>query len=236
MKFLLLASALLSCACSAVPPSSGSGPIPSQGSAPAPEARAPGGWQTGEVVVQGFVGWTSLSKFALDGQDGSSVDGTDGDMDEYPLIGGGGQFKLGGDGIDWGVEALFSFSARANASATVVSGGGTSSELSVDLLSVDIFAGPFVSTNLGDKLRLYAGAGPLLKWMHYDQSGTSFGASENGFGAGLYARTGLELILPSQTMLGFGVLWSESSTNLSGELGDLDLEGVQYLITVSRGF
>jgi len=242
MKLVLLASVLLSCACHAVPPPSVSGPMSLQGSAPAPapapvaEARSPDEWQAGEVLVQGFIGWTDFSKLTVDGLSGSTVDGADGDVDEYPVIGGGGQFKLGGEGIDWGVEALFSFGARANASATVLAGGVPISETDVNVLSFNVFAGPFVSTDVGDKLRLYSGAGPLLNWVHYDQSGPGLDASGNGFGGGLYARAGVELILPSHTMLGFGVLWSKSSTNLTGDPGDLDTEGFHYLITVSRGF
>ena len=36
-------------------------------------------------------------------------------------------------------------------------------------------------------------------------------------------------------MIGIGARWSDSEIDLGGSLGDLEIEGLQGLITVSRG-
>jgi hypothetical protein len=58
--------------------------------------------------------------------------------------------------------------------------------------------------------------------------------SDDGFGTGLDARTGIEFMLPSGDFISFGVRWSETTVDLGGGLGDLDMQGVQFLVTVSR--
>jgi hypothetical protein len=47
-------------------------------------------------------------------------------------------------------------------------------------------------------------------------------------------RTGLEILVSQGTLLGFGVRWSESRIDLSGEMGHLDLAGTQAVVTLSR--
>jgi hypothetical protein len=36
-------------------------------------------------------------------------------------------------------------------------------------------------------------------------------------------------------LIGLGVRWSDTSVDLSNDLGDLDMDGLQVLFTVSRG-
>lgn len=238
MRAILLSSfAVLAVSCSSTAPrrapairSSAPGVVQEELGLPPSAPR----WSTGQTLVQGFVGWTSFSEVSVD-SDFGEIDGDRGDMDELPLIGGGGQMKLGGDRIDVGLEGLLSFGGRANAEAFVVGGGGAAVAIDVDLLVFDLFGGPFASLMLGDKLRLYGGAGPLLQFIEYDQSGDGFAEDGSGFGAGWYARTGIELALPSRVLVGIGTRWSDSSVDLGSDLGDLDVEGLEWLITVSRG-
>jgi hypothetical protein len=182
--------------------------------------------------MHGFLGVSSLSKVEVEDAD---VDGDDGDADELPLIGGGAQWKFGGERVTFGLEGLMSFSGRANAEAFVVGGGGAAVAIDVDLLVFELYGGPFASLFLGEKLRLYGAVGPLLQWADYEQTGGGLADDGSGFGYGYYARTGLEFALPSRTLMGFGVRWSDSSVDLGGSLGDLELEGLQLLFTVSRG-
>lgn len=192
-------------------------------------------WAKGHSLLQGFIGWTEFNEVSVDGSGPGDVDGDRGDLEEIPLIGGGGQLKLAGEGLDFGLEGLLSFGGRANAAAFVVGGGGAAVAVDVDLLLFELYGGPFVSLFLGDKLRLYAAAGPLLQFAEYDQEGNSLDDSGSGFGAGFYARTGLEFVLPQRLLVGFGVRWSDSTVDLSSDLGDLDIQGLEGLFTVSRG-
>jgi hypothetical protein len=191
-------------------------------------------WSEGRTLMHGFIGWTTFSDVSVEG-DGARIDGDRGDVDEFPLIGGGGQMKLAGERVDVGVEGLLSFGGRANAEAFVVGGGGAAVAIDVDMLVFELYGGPFASVFLGDKLRLYGAVGPLLQFIEYDQEGGGFEDDGSGFGAGYYARTGLEVALPSRVLIGLGTRWSDTSVDLGGDLGDLDVEGLEWLFTVSRG-
>lgn len=189
-------------------------------------------WLAREVLLQGFFGFTAFRRVTVDGP---SVDGSDGDLDVLPLIGGGAQWKLGGGRADLGLEGLLSFSGRSEADATAVDGGGTAVDVRVDLLLLELHCGPFASVRLGDELRVYGAAGPLVQLAGYEQSGAGLADSGSGLGLGLYARTGIEFVLASSTMIGLGARWSDTTVDLGGSLGDLEIEGLQVLFTVSRG-
>ena len=191
-------------------------------------------WSEGQALMHGFLGVSSYSKVEAGG---GEVDGDEGDLDQLPLIGGGAQWKLGGERLDIGVEGLMTFSGAANASAVAVGGGSAVVAVDVDLMIFELYGGPFVSVFLGEKLRAYVGGGPILQWVNYDQDSEDsfFNEDGSGFGSGWYVRTGLEFALASHTLIGFGVRWSESSVDLGGNLDDLEIEGLQGLFTVSQG-
>ena len=197
-----------------------------------PPVRRPDARWAAPTLLQGFVGYSDYTHVVLDGSSGP-VNGHDGALDTLPLIGGGAQCKLAGQAVDLGLEGLLSFSGRANATAFAVGGGGAVIAVDVDLLLFELYGGPFASVFLGDKVRVYAAGGPLAQFANYDSNDASIDDSGSGFGVGLYARTGLELRLPSGTWVGAGVRWSDSEIDL-GSAGDLEIEGFQVLITVSR--
>ena len=66
-----------------------------------------------------------------------------------PVLGGGAQWKLAGERLDLGLEALLSFSSRSNLQAFSSSGGTTTVAFDVDLLLVELYGGPFVSKFIG---------------------------------------------------------------------------------------
>jgi hypothetical protein len=187
-------------------------------------------WPEGAVLTQGFLGFSGYTRVEVE----NGVDGDDGDLDQLPVIGGGAQWKFGGRRVDLGLEGMLSFSGRANVEAFAVGGGGAAVLVDVDILLFELFGGPFASVFLGEKLRLYGGAGPLMQWASYDQTGSGMAADGTGFGSGWYARGGFELALPSSTLVGFGVRWSDTSVDLGSDLGDMDIDGVQVLFTMSR--
>ena len=73
-----------------------------------------------------------------------------------------------------------------------------------------------------------------MQWANYDESGNGYDDSGSGFGFGTYARAGLEVRLGPGLMVGFGMRWSDSTVDL-GNSGNLEVDGLQYLFTVSRG-
>jgi hypothetical protein len=170
-------------------------------------------WETGQLVLQGFFGASFFKTVQLTGGSGPDVDGSDEPLAQMPTIGGGGQYKLGGDSVDLGLEMMFSFSGRANAAAIAI-----------------VF--------LGDNTRVYASAGPVMEWADFTQQSESPNIDNHGmgFGTGFYARTGIEFAMTDRTMIGFGVRWSRSTVDLDNSLGTLDLEGFQAVFTVTEGF
>ncbi len=227
-------------------------PVPSEVLAPfdwslAPDAYSisttqaskpnPQRWRRGQQVLQGFVGVTFYDDVEVSTNDGTDVDGGGDSSSQLPLLGGGAQWKIGGEGIDFGIEGMMSLAWRSNATAFVVGSGGAAVAVDVDTFLFDLYGGPFVSKFLGGKTRIWASAGPLLEWADYDQE-TPFGQSDSGsgFGVGLYARGGIEFAIGSGTMVGVGARWSDSTIDLDGGLDDLELQGFQAFLTVTKGF
>jgi len=203
-----------------------------------PSSRlAPLAWAPEQPVMQGFFGAGTYDTFQRTGGSTPDVDGA-GDSTQVPVIGGGAQWKLGGERVDYGLELMFSFGGRANATAFAVGGGGAAVAVSVDMLAFELYGGPFVSCFVGERSRVYVSAGPLMEWADYSQEFASAGTSDSGtgFGTGFYARTGFEFALSDNTLLGLGLRWSEATVDLGAGLGDLDVEGFQFVLTVTEGF
>lgn len=198
---------------------------------PAPVQGRPR-WRQGAPLMQGFLG-AVLYEGERSGGSRPSVSVDYDDM-QVPTIGGGAQWKLGGDKIDVGLEAMLAFSWRADAAAIAVGGGGAAVAVDVDLFVFDLYGGPFASMFLGDNLRVYASVGPLMQWAQYEESSLVNDGNSAGFGLGYYARTGLEVVLGRGTMIGLGVRWSDSTVDLDSDSGDLDLSGVQVALTFSQ--
>jgi opacity protein-like surface antigen len=214
---------------------SGSAVIPQSSSGDSRQYTRPIEWRPGQTLMQGFFGASLFERVEVDGGGPGEVDGDDGELDQIPLLGGGGQFKTSGENIDFGLEGMISFGWRGNAEAFVIGGGGAAVAVDVDLFLIDLFGGPFVSKLLAEKLRVYGAAGPLFQFADYTQTGNGLSEDGSGFGFGWYARTGFEFALASHLMIGLGVRWSDSSMDLGGSLEDLELEGLQTMITVSSG-
>ncbi len=205
-------------------------------SAPAgPSQRRSTKWREGQALLQGYLAVNSIQDLSRTGGNSSDIEAGSGSVSQYPVIGGGGQFKLGGKRLDLGLEAMMSLGGRANGGAFVIGGGGAAVAVSLDLLIVDFYGGPFVSVPLGERVRLYGAAGPVVQFANYHQSaaaGVDAGTG-SGFGFGGYARTGVELEMGPGSFIGVGARWYDTSVNLSSNFGDLDVEGIEAMLTFS---
>jgi opacity protein-like surface antigen len=195
-------------------------------------------WETGALVLQGFFGASLYENFERIGGSAPDVDASSEDAAQMPVIGGGGQWKLAGSGLDIGFEGLFSFAGRANATAFAFGGMGGAIAVNIDMLVFELYGGPFVSCFLGDDARVYVGGGGLMQWVDYTQDVPSAGTEDSGsgYGTGSYVRAGIEFNVGDNLLVGFGVRWSESLVDLGPGLGELSLDGYQFLLTVTEGF
>ncbi len=244
------AAALLLClagAC-AQPPRRHPGPVWTADATPAaahaPRQRVPAdedafagfplAWDPGQVLLQGYVGVKYLSDFSVNPSGSPPIELDEDEVEILPLVGGGAQLKLAGQALDFGLEGFIEFSGRSDLEAFASSGGSAVAVFDVSLLVVEIYGGPFVSLFAGDRLRLYAGAGPLLQWVGYDQDEDSAEEeSADGSGGGVYVRGGFEFLMPSRKLMGLGARWSESSVDLGDGFGDLDATGLELFFTYS---
>jgi len=208
-------------------------PEPAQGyGAPyAPQRNKKPVWHEGRAVLQGWFGAGFLD---AEQTGGGSVKTEE--TETLPILGGGAQWKLWGKNVDAGLEGLFSFGWKTNAAAFASGGGGAVIAVDVDLVVLDFFGGPFISKYVGERWRVYGAGGPLFSWVDYDSSGVGFEQDASGFGFGAYLRAGIEYMVSPSMLLGVGGRWSDVSVDLDNGLGDLDIDGSQFLITVTKGF
>lgn len=192
-------------------------------------------WSGRGPLIQGFLGATAYDTVSRTGSNPVDVEGNSDGLDRLPLLGAGGQWKLGAEGFDYGLDGFLTAQGRSNAAATAT--GQTSSvPIDVDVLAIDLCAGPFLSQSLGERFRVYGGAGPLLQLAEYEQHRNTVSEHGSGLGLGAYVRGGIDWILPSRTLIGLGARWSDTRTSLSGGLGDLKMEGFQLYLTIGRSF
>ena len=216
----------------------GGAPAPRQEASMVPESRGfPLIWNPGETLLQGYFGAEYLSDFQVNPSGSPPIELDDDEYEVLPVVGGGAQLKLAGKSLDFGVEGFLALSGRSDLEAFASSGGSAVAVFEVDLLVWEAYGGPFVSRFIGDTLRVYAGAGPLLQWVGYDQEDSDGTDEEDteGSGGGFYARGGFEFLLPSGKLVGLGARWSESSVDLGGDVGDLDLSAVEVFFSYAYG-
>ena len=200
----------------------------------APQRRKPRRWRNGEALLQGYLGVTSVQDFRrVGGQEDLETEGAS--INQWPIIGGGAQWKLAGERVDFGLEALMSLGGRANGGAFIAGGGGAAVAVSLDLFILEFFGGPFLSIPLGERFRVYGGLGPLIQFVQYHQSSEfpSINGSSRGFGVGGYVRGGFEVKTSSDSAIGLGVRWYDSKIDLNSKFGDLELQVVEAMLTFS---
>ena len=188
----------------------------------------------GQTTAQGMIGAGFYSGIDRDGGTNPPATG-DNDIEQAPTLGGAFQHAMWGDKIDFGLEVGGTLGFRSGGGFVSTGGGGLVVAVDIDMFLFDIFGGPFVNIPVGEKARLYGGAGPLLQFANWKQTGEGVDDESSGFGTGFYARTGFEFELTRSMLIGIGVRWYDSHVSLGGDLGSLDLQGTQALITFTSG-
>lgn len=193
-------------------------------------------------TIQALLGGVRYDDLVFTNPDSSGDDVTI-DMSTIPQLGGAWASKPKGEKFQYGLECSFlmgfkidDFSYWAN------SGSGTAYvNVSASMWMFDFAGGAYANLPLGDKLRIYAGAGPLMVYANYrseldytDQTPNST-QSDSVFGLGVYARTGLELRLKEYAWLGAGVRGTWNSLDFSEVGGETDLSGIAVFLTYTAG-
>jgi len=195
-----------------------------------------------QEVKEQLTGHVFYGKMLIPNND-SDLGGSDYDIS---IFGADVQKPFGGETFKYGLEtgALFSMDSDVRSfSASSGSGGGTVA-ISVDINSflIDYFFGVYLGFEPAKWLRLNVGAGPLLIWGKRETEPEASvpeefnSESESGFGAGLYARAGIDIFLTENFGLNAGARINETTLSFEDTTGEIDIEGWQYYFGIAFHF
>jgi hypothetical protein len=152
------------------------------------------------------------------------------------------QKPLAGDKLKFGVEGGGIFSFKTDRWIVDLSNGNATIHIENSSLLADLFFGGFAATDIGQRLRVYAGAGPLIIFGHQkiepdhpeiDPYHNYYKSSVSDWDVGIYGRAGFEFRFTEEYSAGFGVRWMESRLEFEHPGGKTDIKGLQALLTLS---
>jgi hypothetical protein len=156
------------------------------------------------------------------------------------------QKPIGGRTFRYGIEtgALLSLDSDVRRFRASSGSGGGKVAVSVDVNSflIDYFFGAYLGFEPSKWLQLSVGAGPLLIWGKRETEPEASAPeeitseSESGFGAGLYARAGIDIYLTENFGLNVGVRINETTLSFEDTAGKVDIEGWQYYFGMAFHF
>jgi len=145
------------------------------------------------------------------------------------------QKAFGGEVLKYGVETGAFFSMDSDVRHFSASSGGSATvAVDVNSLMFDYFFGCYLGFEPAKWLRLNVGAGPLLIWASRETEPDASipeapsPASESGFGAGLYARAGIDIFFTEVFGIYAGARINETTLSFEDTAGKIDIGGVQY--------
>jgi len=105
----------------------------------------------------------------------------------------------------------------------------------------DFFGGAFADLALGEKLRAYAGVGPVLQFgqidfEYQDPINGHVRIYDSGFGTGYYTRIGLEFQINPKMSIGAGFRYVDTSVDFGGAIDSMDFKQEQYLVTFTESY
>jgi len=170
---------------------------------------------------------------------------------------GGGDFDISMFGLDvqqangqgnfkYGLEGggFFSLDSEVRQFSASSGSGGGSASVSVDINSflIDVFFGGYVGYRPVKWLQFNVGGGPLVIWgkRNTDPVATPYdettSGSESEFGAGLYARAGIDIFFTENFGVNVGARITETTLSFENVVGKVDVEGYQYYLGLAYRF
>lgn len=199
---------------------------------------------TKNTYMQVLLGVSKLDEDEMQFEMSSSSDPTvsdETDLSTMPFIGVAGQEPLFGNIIEAGIEGGILFSWWRDSVSAVSYNGALIVHIKNKLILTDLFIGPYLATRLGEWGRIYAGAGPVLMYGVLDtdnedidnNAGTviEYDDTDTALGLGVYARAGIEFKLRYNQTLGLGVRGVKTELDFNDTVGEIDIQGVQAMLT-----
>ncbi|MBW2503969.1 MAG: outer membrane beta-barrel protein [Deltaproteobacteria bacterium] len=203
------------------------------------------------TYVQGYVGAAGFDGDSLTFvEDSNTEPGTTSttDLSTMPFLGLAGQFAFSPDETHCGIDASLLFGWRSDDSSVTAGNGQARIEIDSSLWLLDLAIGLYAQTTLGTSWRIYAAAGPVLLFGEYsgdtkdeDLTVTPTAERENNisdsaFGAGGYAKLGLEYALSGDSYIGVAIRGLATNLDFDSALDDDGLTGIQGFITFTRRY
>ena len=161
----------------------------------------------------------------------------------FNIFGADVQKAFGGEHVKYGVETGAYIGKDSSVRQFYASSGGTVAvSVEVKSLMIDYFLGGYIGIEPTKWFRLTIGAGPLLIWGNWETEPEEstpediVPESNSGFGGGLYARTGLDILFTENFGINAGARVNQTSLSLKDSAGDVDIEGWQYYLGVAFRF
>ena len=165
---------------------------------------------------------------------------------DISIFGADAQKAFGGDIFKYGVEtgAVFSWDSYVQyfRASSGPNGGTVSVSVVVDSFVMDYFFGGYIGFEPIKWLRLSAGAGPLLTWgmrQSEPEESSSDEITANSvveFGAGVYARAGVDIFFSETFGIIAGARRTQTTLSFEDTAGQTDIEGWQYYVGLAFRF
>jgi hypothetical protein len=213
------------------------------------------GLESEPALIQVFLGvlkldddtgeWDEISDDNVD-VDFSSLPGG-GIEAEYPFYKGFVHWGLNpGGSIAWKSDDT-NFSGRVDGDT----GGTVRVDIDNSLFIAELHLGGYVRGRLTDRITTYAAAGPMVLYGYHevedesleDADGTAIvdgvdlsETDSSDINLGFYGRAGVDFEIRDNQHLGFGIRYLSSELDFNKTVGELDVEGPQYVFTYSARF
>lgn len=142
--------------------------------------------------------------------------------------------------LEYGFETGINFSMENDTDVLSASGGssGGTVRVSIDnkMFFLDYFAGGYVAVHFANRVRLYAGAGPLLifgMWEREHDDGEYEDETESKLSAGIYGRVGFEFRIVEPVSIGAGIRGISTGLKFDDSQRDIEVEGLQVFFGIS---
>jgi hypothetical protein len=193
--------------------------------------------EEGNFTIQALLGGVQYSGLEFTSPGGSNTT----DMASLPQLGGAWSTKPKDEGLSFGLECTFLLGFKFDDVTTYAGNNNIIVTSSSSLWLLDFSGGGYANLMLGNKVRLYAAAGPLVMLSFYDSDeqysdgSPKTSESETTYGFGAYARTGLEFEVHNGGYLGAGVRWNWSNLDFDNVSSDSNISGIGGFITYTAG-
>jgi hypothetical protein len=171
-------------------------------------------------------------------------DGQDLEKKNYDLIffGAAAQKPFKKDVFEYGFETGADLSMKNDTNVLSYSAGSSGGNVRVEIdnkwFVFDYYGGGYIAANVANRLRLYAGAGPMLIYGSWefepdDNDDQYEDNTESHLSAGIYGRAGLELTIIERMSIGAGVRGIASGLEFNDSPEKIKFEGPQIFFNVS---